>query len=131
MIGRLSRGMVKKQQMTLPGVIELSVDAGTLKCKKCERGPKYNNAYHLTCKESDVYKNLKKNGRKIITMHYVADLAKKFGGMRRAHIHEALDIKRHVMCPWSIIFGKATSRSYINNKGQAIKTAWNVRCKER
>jgi hypothetical protein len=65
-----------------------------------------------------------------ITMHYVADAAEKFGGMR-AHIHEALSVKRHVLCPWSIVFGKAASRSHINHKGQAIKTAWCVRFEER
>jgi hypothetical protein len=65
-----------------------------------------------------------------ITMNYVADLAEKFGGMR-AHIHGALAVKRHLVCPWSIVFGKAASRSYINNKGQAIKTAWTVRFEER
>jgi hypothetical protein len=36
---------MKKQQMTLPGGIELNVDAEMLKCKKFERGAKYNKAH--------------------------------------------------------------------------------------
>jgi hypothetical protein len=64
MISRLSRGTTnKKQQMTLCGGIELRVDAGTLKCKKCERGAKYNKAHHPTCKQSNAYKFKLKTGR--------------------------------------------------------------------
>jgi hypothetical protein len=33
-----------------------------LKCKKCERGPKYNKAHHPTCKQSNAYKFKLKNG---------------------------------------------------------------------
>jgi hypothetical protein len=39
------------------------IDETIVKCKKCERGPKYNKAHHPTCKESNAYKK-KKNGRK-------------------------------------------------------------------
>ena len=52
--GRLSR--TQKQQTTLRGGIELRVDTGTLKCKACERGPRYKKGHHPTCTESDYYK---------------------------------------------------------------------------
>jgi hypothetical protein len=66
--------------------MELRVDAGTLACKKCERGENYKKPHHPTCEKSRKYKfncggpppsaramadentaknNLKKNGRKL------------------------------------------------------------------
>jgi hypothetical protein len=54
--------------MTLHGGIAPCVDAGMLKCKKCERGAKYDKAHLPTCKESNAYKlKLKNNGRKLVS----------------------------------------------------------------
>jgi hypothetical protein len=65
----------------------------------------------------------KPRGEEATTMWYVDDVASLTGGMR-AKIHEALSVQRHDHDLRAIVFGKAASRSYINENGRAIKTAW-------
>jgi hypothetical protein len=64
------------------------------------------------------------------TMSYCLDLAEESGGLR-AIIHSALAIKRHDKDRLVVVFGKAASRSYTDNKGKALRTAWCVRFSER
>jgi hypothetical protein len=71
----------------------------------------------------------KPKGEEATTMWYVDDLAELRGGMR-AKIHQALSIQRHVDDTRSIVFGKAASRSYVNEDGKPIKTAWVARFEE-
>jgi hypothetical protein len=71
----------------------------------------------------------KPRGEEATTMWYVADVAELKGGMR-AKIHEALAVERHLDNHRSIVFGKAASRSYVNQDGKAIKTAWVARFEE-
>jgi hypothetical protein len=63
------------------------------------------------------------------TMNYCSDLAEEYGGLR-AIIHSALAIKRHDKDRLAVVFGKAASMSYVDNKDQARRTAWCVRFSE-
>jgi hypothetical protein len=65
-----------------------------------------------------------------LTMNYCLDLAEEHGGIRSI-IHSALAIKRHDRDRLAVVFGKAASRSYIDNQGKALRTAWCVRFSER
>jgi hypothetical protein len=71
----------------------------------------------------------KPRGEEATKMWYVADVAELKGGMR-AKIHEALAVERHLDDIRSVVFGKAASRSYVNQDGKAIKTAWVARFEE-
>jgi hypothetical protein len=64
-----------------------------------------------------------------LTMSYCADIAEEHGGIR-AIVHAALAVKRNDKNPRAIIFGLATSRSYCDSQGEAIKTVWCARFKE-
>jgi hypothetical protein len=63
------------------------------------------------------------------TMWYCADVSEQLGGLR-CMIHEAFAVGRHCNEPRAIVFGKAASRSYTNERKQPIKTAWMARFEE-
>jgi hypothetical protein len=62
-------------------------------------------------------------------MWYCADVSELRDGLR-CKIHEALAVGRHTNDPRAIVFGKAASRSYTNQRKQPIKTAWVARFEE-
>jgi hypothetical protein len=68
----------------------------------------------------------KPRGEEAATMCYVADVAELKDGMR-AKIHEAMAVQRYLDEIRSVVFGKAASRSYVNQDGKPIKTAWVAR----
>jgi hypothetical protein len=64
-----------------------------------------------------------------LKMNYCLDLAERHGGLRSI-IHSALAIKRHDKDRTAVVFGKCASRSYVDAKGRAIRTAWCIRFSE-
>jgi hypothetical protein len=69
------------------------------------------------------------NNKDSLKMNYCLDLAERHGGLRSI-IHSALAIKMHDKDRTAIVFGKCASRSYIDAKGRAIRTAWCIRFTE-
>jgi hypothetical protein len=63
------------------------------------------------------------------TMYYCSDIAEGKGGIR-AWIHKAMAAEPNHFNQKAIVFGKAASRSYVDKKGKAIRTAWAARFEE-